>query len=107
MPVDTPTRLIDYLGTVDRSDEVKAQIEALASKWPEGAQVRHRDYDTKGVIRLDSPAKVPGLFHGKPSAWCLSDDGTARVCVVWGASGDVPLRVWQPAHALRLTGLSV
>lgn len=106
MTVDRPAMCLDYRGTVDGSDALKAEIEALAAKWPEGAQVRHRRFGTKGVIRLDSPASVPGTFPGQPSAWCIGHDGAPWVCVVWGTKSAVPLRVWQPARTLRLTGLT-
>lgn len=106
MTIDLPDKRLDYRGTVDTTDTLKAELEALAQQWPEGAHVRHRRFGTKGVIRLDSPAAVPGIFHGRPTAWCIGHDGTARVSVVWGAGSTVPLRAWAPASALRLTELT-
>lgn len=106
MTIDVPAKRLDYRGTVDPSGVLKAEIEALAKQWPVGAHVRHRRFGTKGVIRLDSPAAVPGIFDGRPTAWCIGDDGIARVSVVWGSKSPVPLRAWAPVSALRLTGLT-
>jgi hypothetical protein len=106
MTIDRPAIRLDFKGTVDGSDVMKAEFEALAKEWPDGAQVRHRRFGTKGVIRLDDPCNVPGTFDGQPSAWCIGHDGEVWLSVVWGAEATVPLRAWAPARSLRLTGWS-
>ncbi|MEO3978836.1 hypothetical protein [Streptomyces sp. CAU 1734] len=85
------------------TEEMKTKIGVLADMYPVGLRVIH-GCGRKGRVVLDEPVHVPGVFHGKPTAWCFSDmrTGNAMVCVAWDNEfGFDRWLVWVPLHKVR------
>lgn len=101
MTYDRPAMRLDYRGTVDTSELMAGFLDSISEEWPDLQPVLHKDHNTYGVVRDDSPANVPGLFDGKPRRVCLDGGGDTWVSVLWNPDGPVPLRCWVPARRLK------
>ncbi|WAZ20242.1 hypothetical protein STRCI_001343 [Streptomyces cinnabarinus] len=104
MTIDRPDTRLDFRGTVDTSEQMAGFLDSISEKWPDLQPVTHKDHNTYGVVRDDSPANVPGHFDGKPRRVCLDYSGETWVSVVWNPGGAVPLRCWVPARRLTTCG---
>lgn len=104
MTTDRPAMLLDYRGTVDRSQLMTGLLDRLAEEWPDYQPVVHRRYGTYGVVRDDDPVNVPGTFDGRPRRVCLDTVGEAWLSVMWNPGGAVPLRAWVPGRLVAPTG---
>ena len=96
--VPTP---LGFKGTVTADPMVLDGLERLAHAWPLGADITHRS-GREGVIALDQPPNVPGIFDGQPTAWCWLTSDTDGVCMRWMTSG-VPVITWVRAADIRIT----
>jgi hypothetical protein len=74
----------DYRGVVDTSDEMTAELAVLAKLLPLGTRIRHRS-GRVGTVVIDQPPHVPGMFDGRPTAWCFANEHSdeALVCASW------------------------
>ncbi|MFD4830214.1 hypothetical protein ACFWPV_10215 [Streptomyces uncialis] len=94
-----------YRGAVspaDQADVVEAQLALLAELFPVGTRIVH-DGGRCGTIVQDQPPHVPGLFTGKPTAWCLplGDGGQAQVCARWDNPDGLVWLAWAPITKVR------
>ncbi|MGW7355156.1 hypothetical protein ACWGI0_00295 [Streptomyces sp. NPDC054802] len=81
--MSTPVRP-DFRGVVHDNEQMRIELNVLARALPVGTRIRHRS-GRIGTVVLDQPPHVPGLFDGRPTAWCFAIDRhyEALVCASW------------------------
>jgi hypothetical protein len=101
----TPDQPAGYKGIVSRLDWVTREQAALAGGLPADTRVAHVRSGREGTVRLDHPANVPGLFDGRPTAWCVADETSLEglVCVSWETAFGVPQICWVRYADVRAT----
>ncbi|MGW4889646.1 hypothetical protein [Streptomyces murinus] len=97
-------RTLDHQGLADEPGWLVpdvAELRALAERFPVGSRIVHA-CGRGGIVALDQPEHVPGVFEGGPTAVCLSrGDLEPMVFAHWENDCGLTWGVWVRADKIR------
>ncbi|WDO09898.1 hypothetical protein ME763_31915 [Streptomyces murinus] len=97
-------RTLDYRGVIVEPGWLtrtsRHELRELAEQFPVGARIVHA-CGRGGIVALDQPEHVPGVFAGGPTAVCLSQGGEPMVFAHWENDCGLTWGVWVRADKIR------